>query len=113
MSEKTIRNQSVNYLPKKLTVHVSLCINKYIFQHIYIIKFFSPELTMTLPKAKDHIINTTTPYMRIPLLNCQSVLSKRLPKHYSYCPWLPPRSRKCVFIAENIIHFTFKHIIKT
>lgn len=41
MSEKTVRNQSVSYLPKKLTVHVSLCINKYIFStYIYIMKFF-------------------------------------------------------------------------
>lgn len=75
--------------------------------------FFSPELTMTLSKAKDRITNTTTPHMRIPLLNCQSVLSKRLPKHCSYCPWLPPRSRKCVSIAEDTVHFTFKLIIKT
>lgn len=66
MPEHNLRIYTIKYPPK------NTCLNGK----------FPSELLVFCPRATDYLTKTLTPIMRIPILNCWSVLSKQLPKYY-------------------------------
>lgn len=51
---------------------------------------FPSELTVFLPRPKDHVTKISTPVMRNPLLSFYLGLPKRLPKQYRLLLLVPP-----------------------
>lgn len=98
MSEKVIRNHTINYQsPPNFIIHVNLCALNTVCSY---------GLICSLQESKTVLSKTPTPGMRSPHLSCWSGLFKSFPKHeedsavcsgnitgYCYCSWLPPPER--------------------
>lgn len=102
MSERIMSNKL--FTKNKIhNTHNSIC--KYAC--IVLVRFSHLDYWFFLQKWKITHKKIPIPDMRNYLLGCYPGLSKSLPKHTAYCyyPWISPRGRKQILIAEDTTHF--------